>query len=301
MANQFIEKVRLPSPFREYLGFRGSLSRPAASDCCHELLHFIFCSYSLHQCDKWQCCFCSKASHKNIWFSPAETGDCWVKKSSQLLAGTHCPSYSCVRDKGFCYCVVGVLINLSAVGVLEVKSKHLASLWIKCLRIFSAFQLCVNVTNERLRQYVSEVLFQQEQAECQQEGIATETPCSPGNHSVVLNFFLQVGAKLKYWVLLSLKSILRQVKLGYRELLLLLICEKERNNVFVMCLCPSAETSGAAVYVRWRESKLAASRTNSVQKVVSPAGLQSNTWPLSHYKGWQRKPHTQKPGPSLYC
>lgn len=52
-------------------------------------------------------------------------------------------------------------------------------------------QLCVNVTNERLRQYVSEVLFQQEQAECQQEGIATETPCSPGNHSVVLNFFLQ--------------------------------------------------------------------------------------------------------------
>lgn len=52
-------------------------------------------------------------------------------------------------------------------------------------------QLCVNMTNERLRQYISEVLFQQEQAECQQEGIVTETPCCPGNLPVVLDFFLQ--------------------------------------------------------------------------------------------------------------
>ncbi|KAJ0070323.1 hypothetical protein NL108_007665, partial [Boleophthalmus pectinirostris] len=52
-------------------------------------------------------------------------------------------------------------------------------------------QLCVNMTNQRLRQYVSEVLFQQEQAECQQEGIATETPCSPSNQPAVLDFFLQ--------------------------------------------------------------------------------------------------------------
>ncbi|XP_041663460.1 unconventional myosin-XVI isoform X2 [Cheilinus undulatus] len=52
-------------------------------------------------------------------------------------------------------------------------------------------QLCVNMTNERLRQYVSEVLFQQEQAECLQEGIAMETPRSQGNQSAVLNFFLQ--------------------------------------------------------------------------------------------------------------
>ncbi|XP_051259431.1 unconventional myosin-XVI isoform X1 [Dicentrarchus labrax] len=52
-------------------------------------------------------------------------------------------------------------------------------------------QLCVNMTNERLRQYVSEVLFQQEQAECLQEGIAMETPRSPGNQPAVLDFFLQ--------------------------------------------------------------------------------------------------------------
>ncbi|XP_053295375.1 unconventional myosin-XVI [Pleuronectes platessa] len=52
-------------------------------------------------------------------------------------------------------------------------------------------QLCVNMTNERLRQYVSEVLFQQEQAECLQEGIAMETPCSHSNQSAVLDFFLQ--------------------------------------------------------------------------------------------------------------
>ncbi|KAJ4933639.1 hypothetical protein JOQ06_030463, partial [Pogonophryne albipinna] len=52
-------------------------------------------------------------------------------------------------------------------------------------------QLCVNMTNERLRQYVSEVLFQQEQAECLQEGIAMETPRYSSNQSAVLDFFLQ--------------------------------------------------------------------------------------------------------------
>ncbi|XP_031151084.1 unconventional myosin-XVI isoform X2 [Sander lucioperca] len=52
-------------------------------------------------------------------------------------------------------------------------------------------QLCVNMTNERLRQYVYEVLFQQEQDECLQEGIAMETPRSPGNQPAVVDFFLQ--------------------------------------------------------------------------------------------------------------
>ncbi|XP_056289337.1 unconventional myosin-XVI [Pseudoliparis swirei] len=52
-------------------------------------------------------------------------------------------------------------------------------------------QLCVNMTNERLRRYVSEVLFQQEQTECLQEGIAMETPPYPGNQPAVLDFFLQ--------------------------------------------------------------------------------------------------------------
>uniref|UniRef100_A0A3Q1I8H0 Myosin motor domain-containing protein n=1 Tax=Anabas testudineus TaxID=64144 RepID=A0A3Q1I8H0_ANATE len=52
-------------------------------------------------------------------------------------------------------------------------------------------QLCVNMTNERLRQYVSEVLFQQEQAECLQEGIPMDNPRSPGNQPAVVDFFLQ--------------------------------------------------------------------------------------------------------------
>lgn len=56
-----------------------------------------------------------------------------------------------------------------------------------------AFQLCVNITNERLRQHVSEVLFQQEQAECLREGVAMETPRSPCEQPAVLDFFLQVG------------------------------------------------------------------------------------------------------------
>ncbi len=58
--------------------------------------------------------------------------------------------------------------------------------------VWPAFQLCVNMANERLRQYVSEVLFQQEQADCLQEGIAMETPRSPSNQPAVLDFFLQV-------------------------------------------------------------------------------------------------------------
>lgn len=58
--------------------------------------------------------------------------------------------------------------------------------------VLCAFQLCVNITNERMRQYVSEVLFQQEQTECLQEGIAMETPRSPCNQPAVLDFFLQV-------------------------------------------------------------------------------------------------------------
>ncbi|MEQ2180431.1 hypothetical protein GOODEAATRI_001177 [Goodea atripinnis] len=56
-----------------------------------------------------------------------------------------------------------------------------------------AFQLCVNMTNQRLRLYVSEVLFQQEQAECLQEGITMEIPLSSNSHVAVLDFFLQVG------------------------------------------------------------------------------------------------------------
>uniref|UniRef100_A0A8C7YQ64 Myosin XVI n=1 Tax=Oryzias sinensis TaxID=183150 RepID=A0A8C7YQ64_9TELE len=52
-------------------------------------------------------------------------------------------------------------------------------------------QLCVNMTNERLRQHVSEVLFRQEQAECIQEGISMEMPCSPSNHPGVVDYFLQ--------------------------------------------------------------------------------------------------------------
>lgn len=62
-----------------------------------------------------------------------------------------------------------------------------------------AFQLCVNITNERLRQHVSEVLFQQEQAECLREGVAMETPCSLCEQPAVLDFFLQVGVVGRGW------------------------------------------------------------------------------------------------------
>ncbi|CAB1328939.1 unnamed protein product [Coregonus sp. 'balchen'] len=45
------------------------------------------------------------------------------------------------------------------------------------------------MTNERVRQHISEVLFQQEQAECLQEAIAMETLRSPSNQPAVLDFF----------------------------------------------------------------------------------------------------------------
>lgn len=75
----------------------------------------------------------------------------------------------------------------------KVLSGEAASRVSLCSVSCRAFQLCVNITNERLRQHVSEVLFQQEQAECLREGVAMETPRSPCEQPAVLDFFLQVG------------------------------------------------------------------------------------------------------------
>ncbi|XP_064166257.1 unconventional myosin-XVI-like isoform X3 [Anguilla rostrata] len=52
-------------------------------------------------------------------------------------------------------------------------------------------QLCVNMSSERLRQHVTEVLFLQEQAESLREGVAMETLHSPGNQPAVLDFIFQ--------------------------------------------------------------------------------------------------------------
>ncbi|CAH2223525.1 unconventional myosin-XVI [Pelobates cultripes] len=52
-------------------------------------------------------------------------------------------------------------------------------------------QLCVNLTNEKIHQYINEVLFLQEQSECAEEGVSMETIYCPGNHTTVLDFFFQ--------------------------------------------------------------------------------------------------------------
>lgn len=52
-------------------------------------------------------------------------------------------------------------------------------------------QLCINMTNEKIHQYIYEVLFLQEQAECAQEGVAMEAAYSPCNQTAVLDFFFQ--------------------------------------------------------------------------------------------------------------
>ncbi|KPP65429.1 unconventional myosin-XVI-like, partial [Scleropages formosus] len=71
-------------------------------------------------------------------------------------------------------------------------SSHYRDLLAKSLysRLFS-YLLCINMTNERIHQYVTDLLFHLEQAECLQEGIAMETLRSPGNCSIVLDFFFQ--------------------------------------------------------------------------------------------------------------
>ncbi|KAG9340696.1 hypothetical protein JZ751_021270 [Albula glossodonta] len=51
--------------------------------------------------------------------------------------------------------------------------------------------LCINISSEKIHQYVTEVLFQQERAECLREGVTMETLHSPGNQTAVLDFFLQ--------------------------------------------------------------------------------------------------------------
>uniref|UniRef100_A0A673KQ68 Unconventional myosin-XVI-like n=1 Tax=Sinocyclocheilus rhinocerous TaxID=307959 RepID=A0A673KQ68_9TELE len=52
-------------------------------------------------------------------------------------------------------------------------------------------KLCVNMVNERIRQFTADVLFQQERQECLQEGVAMETLRSLGNQTAVLDFFFQ--------------------------------------------------------------------------------------------------------------
>lgn len=48
------------------------------------------------------------------------------------------------------------------------------------------------MVNERIRQHTAEVLFQYEQQECLQEGVAMDTIRSLGNQPAVLDFFFQV-------------------------------------------------------------------------------------------------------------
>uniref|UniRef100_A0A7N4NU45 Myosin XVI n=1 Tax=Sarcophilus harrisii TaxID=9305 RepID=A0A7N4NU45_SARHA len=52
-------------------------------------------------------------------------------------------------------------------------------------------QLCVNMTNEKIHQYINEVLFLQEQTECVQEGVTMETTYSPSIQMAALDFFFQ--------------------------------------------------------------------------------------------------------------
>ncbi|XP_061082847.1 unconventional myosin-XVI-like [Conger conger] len=52
-------------------------------------------------------------------------------------------------------------------------------------------QLCVNMSSERIRQYVTDALFLQEQADSLHEGVAMETLHSPGNQPAVLDFIFQ--------------------------------------------------------------------------------------------------------------
>ncbi|KAI1899883.1 hypothetical protein AGOR_G00066350 [Albula goreensis] len=52
-------------------------------------------------------------------------------------------------------------------------------------------QLCINISSEKIHQYVTEVLFHQERAECLREGVTMETLHSPGNQTAVLDFFFQ--------------------------------------------------------------------------------------------------------------
>lgn len=51
------------------------------------------------------------------------------------------------------------------------------------------------MTNEKLHQYIHEVLFLQEQADCKQEGITMETAYAAKSNTEILDFFLQVRFK----------------------------------------------------------------------------------------------------------
>ncbi|XP_035378854.1 unconventional myosin-XVI isoform X2 [Electrophorus electricus] len=52
-------------------------------------------------------------------------------------------------------------------------------------------QLCINMVSERIHQYTTDVLFQQEQQECLQEAVAMETRCAPADQPAALDYFYQ--------------------------------------------------------------------------------------------------------------
>ncbi|XP_062909804.1 unconventional myosin-XVI isoform X2 [Mobula hypostoma] len=57
-------------------------------------------------------------------------------------------------------------------------------------------QLCINMTNEKIHQYIHEILFQWQQEESVQEGVTMETANSLGNQKAILDFFFQKPAGL---------------------------------------------------------------------------------------------------------
>uniref|UniRef100_A0A8C4WAC3 Myosin XVI n=1 Tax=Gopherus evgoodei TaxID=1825980 RepID=A0A8C4WAC3_9SAUR len=88
-------------------------------------------------------------------------------------------------------------INYNLQNQYETRSDQVFEIGILDIFGFEEFQkntyeqLCVNMINEKIHQYINEVLFLQEQAECVQEGVTMETTYSPGNHTEALGFFFQ--------------------------------------------------------------------------------------------------------------
>ncbi|XP_006639319.2 unconventional myosin-XVI isoform X1 [Lepisosteus oculatus] len=89
-------------------------------------------------------------------------------------------------------------------------------------------QLCINMTNEKIHQYIMEELFQHKQAECMQEGVAMETLHSPGNQSAVLDFFFQ---KRPYGLLSVLDEESQALRPGEQNLYKKLQSQLETSNM----------------------------------------------------------------------
>ncbi|KAL4656568.1 unconventional myosin-XVI-like [Arapaima gigas] len=127
-------------------------------------------------------------------------------------------------------------------------------------------QLCINMTNEKIQQYITETLFKEEHLDCQQEGIAMETTYALRDQTPVLDFFFQVPDGLlsaldsESWALQPEEQNTYQKLQAHQTAASVLLSTKDGNGN------PPLRNQGPAFSIRHYAGKVTYDLTGSVEK-----------------------------------